>query len=158
MAQLARQLKSISYSLSSPRFAADNPPVTRIVIWRPTATSAIYAGMVIRLGKTAGVGARKVAAKMSWSSGPTGVKMSPAKERALNKAYSTKLTAKAAAKKASKTWATKSATHRKAASKKAAQKAATYILSAPRGARVLTHREIKQAVEKVFEERYGTDG
>jgi AhpD family alkylhydroperoxidase len=41
--------------------------------------------------------------------------------------------------------------------KKAAAKASSYILSAPKGARTLTHREIKQVVEKVFKERYGTD-
>jgi hypothetical protein len=42
--------------------------------------------------------------------------------------------------------------------KPAAGKAVTRILSAANGARTLTHRQIKQAVEKVFEERYGTDG
>lgn len=39
----------------------------------------------------------------------------------------------------------------------AAKKAASHILSAPKGARTLTHREIKQAVERVFEERHGAD-
>ncbi len=38
-----------------------------------------------------------------------------------------------------------------------ASKAASYILSAPKGARTLTHRTIKQAVERVFEARYGAD-
>ncbi len=37
-------------------------------------------------------------------------------------------------------------------------KAAVTILSAPKGARTLTHRKIKQAVVKVFEARYGADG
>lgn len=49
-------------------------------------------------------------------------------------------------------------TARKAAARKpAAKKGETYILSAPKGPRTLTHRQIKQAVEKVFEERYGAD-
>jgi histone H1/5 len=47
---------------------------------------------------------------------------------------------------------------KKAVARKAiAKKAATYILSAPKGARTLTHRKIKQAVERVFEGRYGAD-
>lgn len=37
------------------------------------------------------------------------------------------------------------------------KKAASHILSAPKGARTLTHRKIKQAVERVFKERYGAD-
>jgi hypothetical protein len=37
------------------------------------------------------------------------------------------------------------------------KKAASHILSPPRGARTLTHREIRQAVERVFEERYSKD-
>lgn len=50
------------------------------------------------------------------------------------------------------------ATARKAAARKlAAKKAGTYILSAPKGPRTLTHRQIKQAVDKVFEEHYGAD-
>jgi hypothetical protein len=48
----------------------------------------------------------------------------------------------------------KAAVGKKAIAGKAAAKRATYILSAPKGARTLTHREIKQAVEKVFEEHY----
>lgn len=39
----------------------------------------------------------------------------------------------------------------------AAQKAASHILSAPKGPRRLTHREIKEAVERVFVRRYGAD-
>jgi len=35
---------------------------------------------------------------------------------------------------------------------------AAHILSAPKGPRTLTHREIKKAVEKVFRERYGAHG
>lgn len=46
---------------------------------------------------------------------------------------------------------------RKSAKATAAKKAAAYILSAPAGHRTLSHREIKKAVEKVFEERYGTN-
>lgn len=51
---------------------------------------------------------------------------------------------------------TKKETGSKAAVKKpAVQGAASHILSAPRGARTLTHREIKQAVDRVFVKRYG---
>ncbi len=46
----------------------------------------------------------------------------------------------------------------KAATKKApATNAASHILSAPKGPRTLTHREIEQAIRKVFKDRYGAD-
>jgi hypothetical protein len=105
-------------------------------------------------------GARKVASKSLFFGARTGVKMSAAKKKALNKAVSAKMAVKKATPKQkylAKRWVAKSAVSRKAASKRVAKNAATYILSAPRGARVLTHREIKQAVERVFEERYGID-
>jgi hypothetical protein len=87
------------------------------------------------------------------------INMSAAKKKALAQAFSAKVTLKKATPKKAqaKKWVASSTISRKAASKRVAKEAATYILSAPRGARVLTHREIKQAVERVFEERYGTD-
>jgi hypothetical protein len=99
--------------------------------------------------------ARKAASKPQPLGVRAGAKMSVAKKRALTKLIAAKVTLKKGAPK--KGLAKKWVTSRKAASKRVAKSAATYILSAPKGARVLTHREIKRAVERVFEERYGTD-
>ena len=40
---------------------------------------------------------------------------------------------------------------------KKAAKGAGYILAAPKGPRTVSHRRIKQAVDKVFRERSGAD-
>ena len=47
----------------------------------------------------------------------------------------------------------------KSAAKASSRKAAgSYILSAPKGPRTLSHRRIKQAVERVFQERDYANG
>jgi hypothetical protein len=104
--------------------------------------------------KTTRTGARKGASEAPSLGIRAGVKVSVAKKKSLTNAFSTRVTVKKGAPKKAlaKKWGVA-----KPASKRVAKSAATYILSAPKGARVLTHREIKRAVERVFEDRYGTD-
>jgi len=51
-----------------------------------------------------------------------------------------------------------SLTATKTVKKAGAKSPASYILSAPKGVRTLSHRTIKQAVERAFLKRYGANG
>ncbi len=52
---------------------------------------------------------------------------------------------------------TRAASAMKPAKKAATARAKPVILSAPKGVRTLTHREVVQMVERAFAKRYGTN-
>lgn len=84
------------------------------------------------------------------------LKQPPGRNVAARKAAASKVGAKGTETAAAKEDASGKAVV-KVARKAIAKNAAAHILSAPKGPRTLSHRQIKQAVKSVFQDRYGVN-